>query len=99
MAKHAPEFVCTEPYQDQKPGTSGLRKPTRRFVDNKYYTENFIQAIFSAVGADDVAGSTIVVGGDGRYFLAEAIEKIVQIAAGNRVRKVIIGQGELSKSI
>jgi len=92
MAKHAPEFVCTEPYQDQKPGTSGLRKPTRRFVDNKYYTENFIQAIFSAVGADDVAGSTIVVGGDGRYFLAEAIEKIVQIAAGNRVRKVIIGQ-------
>ena len=50
------------------------------------------------MGADDVAGSTIVVGGDGRYFLAEAIEKIVQIAAGNRVRKVIIGQGELSQS-
>ena len=43
MSKYAPEFVCTEPYQDQKPGTSGLRKPTRRFVDNKYYTENFIQ--------------------------------------------------------
>ena len=35
-----------------------------------------------------------MVGGDGRYFLSEAIEKIVQIAAGNRVRKVIIGQSK-----
>ena len=43
MGKYAVEFVCTNPYEDQKPGTSGLRKPTRRFLDNKYYTENFIQ--------------------------------------------------------
>lgn len=92
MGKYAVEFVCTEPYQDQKPGTSGLRKPTKRFVDNKYYTENFIQSIFTAVGANEVAGSTIVVGGDGRYFLKESISKIIQIAAGNRVRKLIIGQ-------
>jgi len=92
MGKYAVEFVCTNPYEDQKPGTSGLRKPTRRFLDNKYYTENFIQSIFTAVGADEVAGSTIVVGGDGRYFSKEAIEKIIQIAAGNRVRKLIIGQ-------
>ena len=52
------------------------------------------KSIFSAVGAEEVAGSTVVVGGDGRYFLSEAIEKIVQIAAGNRVRKVIIGQSK-----
>ena len=55
MGKYAVEFVCTEPYQDQKPGTSGLRKPTKRFVDNKYYTENFIQVCrllksFNALG-------------------------------------------------
>ena len=47
MGKYAVEFVCTNPYEDQKPGTSGLRKPTRRFLDNKYYTENFIQVKIS----------------------------------------------------
>jgi len=85
------EFVVTEAFDDQKPGTSGLRKPTKRFVENKYYTENFIQSIFSSVG-DELAGSIIVVGGDGRYFLKEAILKIISIAAGNKVRKLIIGQ-------
>lgn len=87
-----PEFVVTEPYEDQKPGTSGLRKPTRRFLENKYYPENFIQSILSSIG-DEVVGSVLVVGGDGRYFLKEAVQKIIQIAAGNRVRKLIVGQG------
>ena len=41
---------------------------------------------------DELAGSIIVVGGDGRYFLKEAIHKIISIAAGNKVRKLIIGQ-------
>ena len=54
----------------------------------------YFESIFTAVGADEVAGSTIVVGGDGRYFSKEAIEKIIQIAAGNRVRKLIIGQSK-----
>ena len=49
MGKYAVEFVCTNPYEDQKPGTSGLRKPTRRFLDNKYYTENFIQVKISEI--------------------------------------------------
>ena len=49
------------------------------------------QSIFSSVG-DELAGSIIVVGGDGRYFLKEAILKIISIAAGNKVRKLIIGQ-------
>ena len=31
--------------------------------------------------------------------MAEAIEKIIQIAAGNRVRKVIIGQSELTRKL
>ena len=51
MGKYAVEFVCTNPYEDQKPGTSGLRKPTRRFLDNKYYTENFIQVKFFRISS------------------------------------------------
>ena len=43
------EFVVTEAFDDQKPGTSGLRKPTKRFVENKYYTENFIQVMKTLV--------------------------------------------------
>ena len=53
---------------------------------------NFIKSIFSSIG-DELAGSIIVVGGDGRFFLKEAIAKIIKIAAGNKVRKLIIGQG------
>ena len=35
--------VPTEPYADQKPGTSGLRKQTSVFVNNKHYLENFVR--------------------------------------------------------
>ena len=48
------EFVVTEAFDDQKPGTSGLRKPTKRFVENKYYTENFIQVIKTFVSGKKV---------------------------------------------
>lgn len=77
--------VETKIYDDQKPGTSGLRKTVKVFQQS-CYTENFIQAIFEALG-ERIVGSTIVVGGDGRYYLKEAISKIVKIAAANRVRK------------
>ena len=48
------------------PGTSGLRKKTRVFME-PHYLENFIQATFDAIGGG--AGKTFVVGGDGRYFV------------------------------
>ena len=48
------EFVVTEAFDDQKPGTSGLRKPTKRFVENKYYTENFIQVIKTLISGRKV---------------------------------------------
>jgi phosphoglucomutase len=55
------------------------------------YTENFVQAILDAV--DPAAkGSTLVVGGDGRYYNKTAIQYIAKIAAGNEVSKLIIGQ-------
>ncbi|ODN93521.1 phosphoglucomutase [Cryptococcus wingfieldii CBS 7118] len=74
----------------QKPGTSGLRKKVKIF-QQEHYTENFIQATFTAMpgGSQD---KTIVVGGDGRYFSPEASQIILRLAAGNGIKHVIIGK-------
>jgi len=77
------ETVPTKPYEGQKPGTSGLRKSVKTF-QQPGYTENFIQSILNALG-DKLAGSVLVVGGDGRFFGNEAVNIIVQIAAANKV--------------
>ena len=75
------------PFLDQKPGTSGLRKSTLKFQE-EHYLEVFIEAILQSLG--DLKGSTLVVGGDGRYGNIEAIEKIVQICIAHKVQKVIV---------
>jgi phosphoglucomutase len=86
------ETVACKPISGQKPGTSGLRKKTRVFMQPGYL-ENFIQSIFNAIkGAED---KTFVVGGDGRYFNAEAIQTILKMAAANGAAKVIVGQNGL----
>lgn len=55
------------------------------------YTENFVQCILdSSEGA--VAGSTLVVGGDGRFFCKKAAEIIIQISAANGVSKLLVGK-------
>jgi len=77
--------VKTKPYADQKPGTSGLRKRVTVFQQNPHYAENFIQSIISVVEPADRQAATVVVGGDGRFFMKEAIHLIVQIAAANGV--------------
>jgi len=76
--------VATHPHDAQKPGTSGLRKKVKTF-QLKNYTENFIQATLDAMEKGGPSGKTLVVGGDGRYFGKEAIQKIIKIAAGNKV--------------
>lgn len=75
----------TAPYYDQKPGTSGLRKKTYIFETKLNYLQNFIQSIFFSIDLRDRQGSTMVVGGDGRYFNKRAIKVIVQMAAANGV--------------
>ena len=62
------------PFLDQKPGTSGLRKSTLKFQE-EHYLEIFIEAILQSL--EDLKGSTLVIGGDGRYGNIEAIKKIV----------------------
>ncbi|XP_057300218.1 phosphoglucomutase-1-like [Hydractinia symbiolongicarpus] len=83
------EEIDTKPFDGQKPGTSGLRKPVNTFLQD-HYTENFIQSIFDAVGVQ-LFGRTLVVGGDGRFFMSDAIKIIIQMAAANKIGKLVIG--------
>ena len=55
----------TSPISGQKPGTSGLRKKAKTFLETPNYLENFIQSTFDALGGE-CKGATLVVGGDGR---------------------------------
>jgi phosphoglucomutase len=80
----------TTPFDGQKPGTSGLRKKTKVFMQPNFL-ENFVQATFDAIGG--VAGKTLVLGGDGRYFGDSAAQVILKMAAANGAARVIVGQG------
>ncbi|MBZ9977903.1 alpha-D-glucose phosphate-specific phosphoglucomutase [Mesorhizobium sp. BR-1-1-10] len=82
--------VSTKPYSDQKPGTSGLRKKVPVF-QQEHYAENFIQSIFDAL--DGFKGKTLVIGGDGRFYNREVIQKAIAMAAANGFGKVMVGQG------
>ncbi|MCB1490482.1 MAG: alpha-D-glucose phosphate-specific phosphoglucomutase [Rhodobiaceae bacterium] len=84
--------VPTTPFDDQKPGTSGLRKKTAEFSRPRYL-ENYVQAIFDSIGG--LAGKTLLVGGDGRFFNKEAIQTILKMAAANGAAKVVVGQDGL----
>jgi phosphoglucomutase len=86
------ETLPTTPYDDQKPGTSGLRKKVSVFQQSGYL-ENFVQSIFNSL--EDFQGASLVLGGDGRYFNRQAIQIIIKIAAANGVGELIIGQGGL----
>ncbi|MER9231565.1 alpha-D-glucose phosphate-specific phosphoglucomutase [Mesorhizobium sp. M0622] len=82
--------VATKPYTDQKPGTSGLRKKVPVF-QQEHYAENFIQSIFDAL--EGFEGKTLVIGGDGRFYNREVIQKAIAMAAANGFGKVMVGQG------
>jgi phosphoglucomutase len=82
--------VETTPYADQKPGTSGLRKKVPVF-QQKNYAENFIQSVFDSL--EGFAGKTLVIGGDGRFYNREVIQKAIAMAAANGFGKVIVGKG------
>jgi phosphoglucomutase len=84
--------ITTKPITGQKPGTSGLRKKTRVFM-GAHYLENYVQAIFDGIGG--VAGKTLVLGGDGRYFNDRAAQVILRMAAANGAARVIVGQNAL----
>ncbi|MBO0663624.1 alpha-D-glucose phosphate-specific phosphoglucomutase [Jiella sp. MQZ9-1] len=83
------ETITTTPYDDQQPGTSGLRKKVPHFQQPNY-AANFIQSIFDALPLD--GGETLVIGGDGRYYNREVILMAIRLAAGNGYGRVIVGK-------
>lgn len=82
--------VPTAPIAGQAMGTSGLRKKVAEF-QKPHYIENFVQAIFNSLPAQELKGSTLVVSGDGRYYNKEVALTIIRIAAANGVGKIIAG--------
>jgi phosphoglucomutase len=88
--------VSTHPFNDQKPGTSGLRKKVNVFQQT-HYLENFVQSVFNALLNNECPplGAILVIGGDGRYYNRHAIQVIIKMAAANGFSGVLVGQDGL----
>jgi phosphoglucomutase len=89
--------VPLTPFPDQRPGTSGLRKKVAVFRQPGYveaFVQSIVDALPEAVG-DGVAGKTLVLGGDGRFFNDTAAQIILRLMAGNGVARVLVGRGGL----
>lgn len=84
--------VSCSPFPDQHMGTAGLRKKVHVF-QQPHYLETFIQAVLNVLQLP--AGATLVLGGDGRYFNNEALQKLIRLTAAAGVRHLIIGQDGL----
>ncbi len=84
--------VPTRPFEGQQPGTSGLRKKVAVFRQPGYL-ENFVQSVFDVL--PELAGGTLVLGGDGRFHNDRAIQTILRMAAAQGVGRVIVGRGGL----
>jgi phosphoglucomutase len=82
-------LIPTQAFNDQKPGTSGLRKKVKVFQQPNYL-ENFVQSFFDTLVVP--ANATLVVGGDGRYHNRHAIQTIINMAAANGFSRVLVGQ-------
>lgn len=85
--------VKTTPFDDQQPGTSGLRKSLQVY-QKKNYTENFIESLLRAVGPD-LKGSSLVIGGDGRNNCVHAATLAIKMSAAKKVAKVVVGRDAL----
>ncbi|KAF3405467.1 Phosphoglucomutase [Talaromyces pinophilus] len=84
------QTVSLTPFQDQKPGTSGLRKKVVVFQQPNY-SESFVTSILLSI-PEGVEGSFLVIGGDGRYHNSEVVQTIAKIGAAYGVKKLLIGQ-------
>lgn len=84
--------VETQPYCDQKFGTSGIRKKVSLFRQENYVA-NIVQSVFDTLR--DIEGKTLVIGGDGRYYNHDAIQIILKMAIANQIGHIVVGQNGL----
>ena len=88
--------VATKPYDDQKPGTSGLRKKVPHFQQPNY-VENFIQSIFDSL--EGYQDATLVIGGQplahfGQLFYAlDGVDSTRDIDVIHAIRPALLGDG------
>ena len=82
--------VPTQPFEGQKPGTSGLRKKVTVF-QQPHYLENFVQSIFDVL--EGYQGKTLVVGVYGLFYNRQAIQIILKMAAAAGFGQVLVGRG------
>jgi phosphoglucomutase len=79
-------------FGQRSPGTSGLRRPTTEFRQ-PHYLASFAAAILAE--AVPRQGATLILGGDGRSFVAEAVQQVLRLAAAWGVERIVVGQGGL----
>src|ERR1700722_20892271 len=87
--------IPVTPFAGQRPGPSGLRKKVAVFREPGY-VEAFVQSLFDALPeavGSGVAGQTLVLGGDGRFFNDRVIQTIIRMAAANGVARLLVGSG------
>ena len=84
------QIILAQPFQDQKPGTSGLRKSSVQF-EEPHYLESFIEAVFRTLPG--MEGGTLIVGGDGRYGNRRAINVITRMAAAHGLGRLVVTTG------
>ncbi len=95
MGNSTVRVVPTQAFSDQRPGTSGLRKKTRIFLQ-PHYVENFAQSVFDFIRDRervDFSREMLAIGGDGRFHNRAAIQSIVKIAAANGFGRILVGRG------
>ncbi|MFT5351338.1 MAG: phosphoglucomutase, partial [Gammaproteobacteria bacterium] len=80
--------VKTQAFDDQRPGTSGLRKKVSVF-QQAHYLENFIQSAFDELRIPN--NKILVLGGDGRFGNEHAIQVILKMAIANDIGHIQIG--------
>lgn len=81
--------IPTKPFAGQKPGTSGLRKKVDVF-QQPHYLANFVQSVVDSLPQNQ--RKRLVVGGDGRFFNAEATQLILEILVGNGIGEILVGE-------